>query len=187
VASAKPAGSMIGGHYGEPASGPVRFNALLADAGAVREARAPGAREPEALFAAGWSPVPRVMGAVGSLLLDARRGNDGTLVCHAVCGTRHDRSAKVKKAGDRGSRHVQSPTRDQRCASKENRTALQPSLPVAWCVAGQIAGRCSALVVPPRERPRAELGERCACARQSEWEVVQHPASGHRNGARNVG
>jgi hypothetical protein len=32
VASAKPAGNMIGLHYGEPASGPVRFNALLADA-----------------------------------------------------------------------------------------------------------------------------------------------------------
>jgi hypothetical protein len=30
VASSKPAGITIGGHHGEPGSGPVRFNALLA-------------------------------------------------------------------------------------------------------------------------------------------------------------
>jgi len=34
VASAKPAGNTIAEHHGEPGSGLVRFNALLADAGA---------------------------------------------------------------------------------------------------------------------------------------------------------
>jgi len=47
VASAKEEGDATGEHHAEPTSGFVSFNAGLADAGAVREARAPGEGESE--------------------------------------------------------------------------------------------------------------------------------------------
>jgi hypothetical protein len=47
VASAKEEGDGTGEHLAEPTSGFVSFNAGLADAGAVREARVPGEGQPE--------------------------------------------------------------------------------------------------------------------------------------------
>jgi hypothetical protein len=120
--------------------------------------------------------VPCGLGRVGtaaeSLLLEARRANEGTQVCNIGCGRQHDWSAKVKELGDRGSRHVQPPTRNQRDAPEESWGAPQLSLPMARCVEGLAPQSRGPLAVPLQERPRADRGERCGSRDSSEWRTV---------------